>query len=181
MENDVICSGDLLLGKMVEATIESARNGDTESARKILGWFCGAIDGNTDKSGNPFRTPSGTGTQIDERILRYLAGCFKEILNDRPGARLDANHALGLVAPGKRGNKKTRASRERSLDMGYQVMERYEQIKNEAKPEGMSRLDKAINDVAKNHRTSYQTVKDAYDEWNKTKKKAIEEMKSMGK
>lgn len=180
MENDVIRGGDLF-GQMVEATIESARNGDTESARKILGWFCGAIDGNTDKSGNPFRTPSGTGTQIDERILRYLAGCFKEILNDGPGARIDANHALGLVASGKRGNKKTRVSRKGTLDMGYQVMERYEQIKNEAKPEGMSRLDKAINDVAEKHDKSYWTVKDAYDEWNKTIKQAGEEMKNMGK
>lgn len=180
MENDIIRGGDPF-EQIVEATIESARNGDTESARKILGWFCGAIDANTDKNGEPFRTPLGTGTQIDEKVLRYLAGCFKEILNDGPGVRLDANHVLGLVAPGKRGNKKTRASRERTLAMGYQVMKRYQQIKNEAKPEGMSRLDKAIKDVAKNHKKSCQAVKDAYDEWNKTKKKSIEEMKNMGK
>jgi len=100
---------------LIDTTIEKAKNGDTESARTILRWFCGAIQANTDKEGKPYRKPSGTGTQIDERILRYLAECFRSILNDAPGVRVDANHALRLREAGKRGNKRTTESRKRSI------------------------------------------------------------------
>ena len=100
MKNPIIRED--IFSQVLDATIERARNGDTESARKILGWFCGAIKDNTDKNGNPYRKPSGTGTQINERILRYVGECFKKILDGGPGARVNANHALGIVAAGKR-------------------------------------------------------------------------------
>lgn len=173
-----------LLGQMMEATIANAINGDTESARKILREFCGAIKANTDKNGKPFRKPSGTGTQIDERILRYLGECFEKILDDAAGARVDANHALGIVEAGKRGNKKTKVSRERALDIGYQVMDRHVEIKTERKRSSLrgddSPLDEAINDVAKKHKKSYQTVKDAYDEWKKLLNQGEDYLQNMG-
>ena len=49
---------------MVDFTIDKARSGDTESARKILKWFCGAIKANTDKNGRPYRKPSGTALEL---------------------------------------------------------------------------------------------------------------------
>jgi len=87
MEDPVIRKD--MFSQVLDTTIDRARNGDTESARKILEWFCGAIKANTDKSGRPYRKPSGIGTQIDERILRYVGECFKRILDGGPGARVD--------------------------------------------------------------------------------------------
>lgn len=179
---------DELFSLPIESTIEKAKGGDTEAARKILKWFCGAIKANTDKDGKLHKSPSGIGIQIDERILLYLGECFNKILDDAPGIRTDANHALGIVEAGKKGNKKTRASRERELDIGYQVMDCHEKKKAEKQQSKEPRLlgdssplEKAINEVASIHKKSYQTVKDAYDELNKTKKQAVEEIRNMGK
>lgn len=162
------------LSQLTKITIENARTGDTESARKILQWFCGAIKANTYGNGKPYVKPSGTGTQIDERILRYLAECFQKILEGAPGARVDANHALGLVEPRKKGRKNTKAKRQRDLDMFYKVNKRREQISAERKqrstkrlPGELSPLDTAIDEVAKEYSVSYQTVKNAYDEVNR--------------
>jgi hypothetical protein len=158
---------------LIDMTIEKAKNGGTESARTILRWFCGAIRANTDKVGKPYRKPSGTGTQIDERILCYLDECFRSILDDAPGARADANHALRLREARKRGSKRTTESRKRKLDIGYAVMERHAEIKTEEKSlksprlRGTPPLEEAIKDIATKYAVSEQTVKDGYDEWSK--------------
>ena len=44
-------------------------------------WFCGAISANSDENGKPLIKPSGTGTQIDERIVRYFGECFQRVLS----------------------------------------------------------------------------------------------------
>ena len=163
-----------LFSKMVDDTIARARNGDTESARKILKWFCGAIKTNTDKDGKPHVKPSGKGTQIDERILRYLGECFQKILDDASGPRVDANHALWLVTPGKRGVKKTRASRQKQIDIALEVWECHERNKEERKSSEQqllrgekSPLECAFGEVAKKREISCQTVKDAWDTLDK--------------
>jgi len=172
MENEVIHEG--VFGLMVVSTIDKAKNGDTESARRILKWFCGAIKADTDKDGMPYRKPSGSGTQIDERILRYVGECFQKILDDGPGARVDANHALGIVEAGKKGNKKTKANRELELVIGLQVKDCYVRIKTERKitkgrrlAGALSPLGEAIKEVAEKYHKSPDTVRNAYDEWNK--------------
>jgi len=163
-----------IFSQVLDATIERARNGDTESARKILGWFCGAIKANTDKNGNPYRKLSGIGTQIDEPILRYVGECFKRILDGGPGARVNANHALGIVAAGKRGNKKTKASRGEELLTGLEVWDCHDRIKTERKISKGQRLrgestplEEAIKEVARKHHKSFDTVKNAYKEYKK--------------
>ena len=177
-----------VFSQVLDTTIDRARNGDTESARKILEWFCGAIKANTDKNGNPYRKPSGTGTQIDERILRYVGECFKRILDGGPSARVDANHALGIVAAGKKGNKKTKASRERELLTGFQVRNCHVRIKAKRKISKGLRLrgelpplEEAIKEIARKQHKSFDTVKNSYDEWNKTLKAAMKELQEMGK
>ncbi len=172
MEYEIIYKD--VFSQVLDTTIDRARNGDTESARKILGWFCGAIKDNTDKNGRPYRKPSGIGTQIDERILRYVGECFKRILDGGPGARVDANHALGIVEAGKKGNKKTKASREQELLTGLQVRDCHDRIKAERKISKGQRLrgestplEEAIKEVAKKHHKSFDTVKNAYKEYNK--------------
>ncbi len=56
---------------------------DPDAARDLLREFVGAIDDNTTQRGAPYRHPSTAiiGSRIDERILRYLATCFREILS----------------------------------------------------------------------------------------------------
>jgi hypothetical protein len=186
MENEVIHEG--VFGQMVGSTIDKARNGDTESARKILKWFCGAIKANTDKNGRPYRKPSGLGTQIDERILRYVGECFQKILDDGPGARVNANHALGIVEAGKKGNKKTKASRQHELDLGYEVIDCYARIKEERKKLKQQHLrgepaplEEAIKEIARKYHKSISTVKNAYDEWKKILKSYKEDPQKMGK
>ena len=186
MEDPVIRKD--VFSQVLDTTIDRARNGDTESARKILEWFCGAIKANTDKSGRPYRKPSGIGTQIDERILRYVGECFKRILDGGPGARVDANHALGIVEAGRKGNKKTKASREQELFTGLQVRNCNVRIKAERKISKRQRLrgeptplEEAIKEVAKKQHKSVATVKKSYAEWNKTLKSAKKELQKMGK
>jgi len=209
-------SGEEVFNEVLDTTIDRARNGDTESARKILEWFCGAIKANTDKNGRPYRKssgigtqiderkrilryvgewngrpkPSGIGTQIDERILRYVGECFKRILDGGPSARVDANHALGIVAAGKKGNKKTQARRERELLTGLQVRNCHGRIKAERKISKGQRLrgelpplEEAIKEVARKHHKSFDTVKNSYDEWNKTYRllDLQKELQKMGK
>jgi len=186
MENKIIHEG--LFGEMVAYTINKARSGDTESARKILKWFCGAIKANTDKNGRPYRKPSGLGTQVDERILRYVGECFQKILDDGPGARVNANHALGIVEAGKKGNKKTKASRQHELDLGYEVIDCYARIKEERKKLKQQHLrgepaplEEAIKEVAEKYHKGIHTVKNAYDEYKKILKSYKEEPQKMGK
>lgn len=164
MEDKNILPGPF--GQRVEITIEKAKNGDAESARKILSWFCGAIKANTAKDGKPH-----TGTRIDERILRYLGECFQEILGGGPGARVDADRALGLNS-GQKGNKKTKKGRQQTLDLGYEVKQHHNEIKAKRRNKfrGRTPLDTAISEVAKKNNKSEQTVRDAYDEWNKAYK-----------
>jgi len=184
MEYEIIYED--VFSQVLDITIERARNGDTESARKILRWFCGAIKANTDKNGKPYSKPSGTGTQIDERILRYVGECFKKILDGGPCAHIDANHALGIVEAGKRGNKKTKASREQELLIGLQVKDCYVKIKAERKISkgqrlrgASSPLDEAIKKIARKHHNSFDTVKNAYKEWNKISKPYKEELREL--
>ena len=186
MENKIIHEG--LFGEMVAYTINKARSGDTESARKILKWFCGAIKANTDKNGRPYRKPSGLGTQVDERILRYVGECFQTILEDGPSVRVNANHALGIVEAGKKGNKKTKAGREHKLDIGYEVRCSYLRIKEDRKISKRLRLigepaplEEAIKEVAGKYHKGIHTVKNAYDEYKKILKSYKEEPQKMGK
>ena len=184
MEDPVIRKD--VFSQVLDTTIDRARNGDTESARKILEWFCGAIKANTDKKGNPYRKPSGIGTQIDERILRYVGECFKRILDGGPGARVDANRALGIVETGRKGNKKTKASRKQELLIGLQVRDCHVRIKAERKISkgqrlrgASSPLDEAIKNIAQKHHYSSHTVKNAYKEWNKVSKPYKEELRAL--
>ena len=84
---------------------------------------------------------------------------------------MDVNHALNVVEAGRKGNKKTAASRQKVLGIGHEVMERYREIKanrKQTKLQGSySPLEEAKNDIAGKHNISYQSAKDAYDEWNK--------------
>jgi hypothetical protein len=73
---------DGLFGQWVEALIKKAKSGnDPEAAKKLMELYSGAIFANTDKDGNPYRKPSGAGTQIDERIIRYFGECFQSMLD----------------------------------------------------------------------------------------------------
>jgi len=186
MENKIICKD--VLGQMIDSTIDRARNGNTEAAREILEEFCEAIKANTNKNGRPYRKPSGLGTQIDERILRYVSECFQKILDGGPGARVDANHALRIVEAGKKGNKKTKTGRERELDLGYEVMKCFKTTKEEKRKSNRQRLigeltplDKAIDEVAKKYHRSTSTITNAYKEWNRVLKVSMEELQNMGK
>ena len=114
-----LAESDNPFNHMVDNTIEMARRGDTEAARTILRWFCGAIAANTDEKGKPHRKPSGTGTQINERILRYFGECFQKIL--------DKSHtpdvALGLRKPPHREASRSLAKRneDMALDMAVKI------------------------------------------------------------
>ena len=87
--------------------------------------------------------------------------------------RTDANHALGITAVGKKGMKTAAGKRKDKLDIGYDVMEAHKAIKanrkisQERHLRGVSPLDEAIEVIAKEKGVSNQTVRDAYDEWNK--------------
>ena len=82
-------------------------------------WFCEAITANTDERGQPHRKPSGTGTQINERILRYVGACFQKIL--------DKSHtpdvALGLRKRPYREASRSLAKRneDMALDMALKI------------------------------------------------------------
>lgn len=100
---------------MMEDWIRRAQAGDVQAARAILDDFVGAVKQNTDKHGKPHRKPSGIGTQVDERAIRYLAECFEKIL-----AGVSADKALG-VKPGESGRPKTSGKRARDLDIATEV------------------------------------------------------------
>ncbi|MDA0983513.1 MAG: hypothetical protein O3A06_10870 [Proteobacteria bacterium] len=100
---------------MMEDWIRRAQAGDVQAARAILDDFVGAVRQNTDRRGGPHRKPSGIGTQIDERAIRYLAECFKKILDG-----VSADKALG-VKPGESGRPKMSGKRARDLDVATEV------------------------------------------------------------
>jgi len=99
----------------MEEWIRRAQSGDVHAARAILDDFVGAVRENTDTHGHPYRTPSGLGTQLDERAIRYLSDSFEKILQGVP-----ADIALG-VKPGESGRPRHSEKRARDLQIATDV------------------------------------------------------------
>lgn len=79
------------IGEMITKKISEANSGNSESAKWLLGQFVSAVKSNTDKDGLPYKKPSGTGTQIHEDVIRYVAERFQSVLDGVP-----ADKALGI-------------------------------------------------------------------------------------
>lgn len=106
-----------------EEIIREAKAGNVGFARLILHDFVAVVRENTVggsiENGHPLRTTSGIETRLDERVVRYLAEAFQQILEGVP-----ADKALG-TKPGTGGRPKLGAARDRSiaLDVAVKIKE----------------------------------------------------------
>lgn len=80
---------------LIDNHIHRATYGDVASAKAILTEFCACVENQTSEDGERFL---GNGSyEIDPRIIRYLYGCFNNILD---GVKVDC--AMRLKKPANR-------------------------------------------------------------------------------
>lgn len=146
--------------------IESAEQGDTEAARKILAIYHDSLYSETN-SQTILIGPNGV--CVDVRILAYLARCFRPIIEDFAGFRADANKSLNLTEP-KRGAKKQKKKKDIQL-VCYEIYNERLKILGDGQlnPEIKSKLpplDQAIENVSKRRNLASTTVSKDY--WKST-------------
>ena len=166
----------LNVGDDLARKIADARSGDSEAARWLLNEFVETVKQNRGRNGKPLRTPSGIHTQFQEPLLDYLAECLHPIANNLKGnnfKRLTADQALHLATRGKRGAKSSSTTKKKSLGRGNDAWVLYKKFSSRKDwPPYQARdprlnpyLEKAIKQVAQEHKVAKNTVVRDYNVW----------------